>query len=731
MTGPTPDAVAALLRPASVAIVGASDRSRWSGGAFENLTGGGFRGPVHLVNRRGGTVHGRTAAESCAALGSAVDLGVVLVPAPAVPDALRDLAAAGARSAVVLTSGFAETGPAGAAAQRELAAAAHASGVTLLGPNCLGFINFVDGAKVWTTPVRAPSRPSGVALVSQSGATALFLCHLASQQDVGLSYVVSTGNEADLDVGSFVRHLADDPDTRAVALFIETVREPERFLAAIRHALDRGKPVVALKVGASEATARAAEAHTGALVGDDGVFDGICREFGIIRTRSIEELLATADIVGRTGVLRPGGLCVISNSGGICEIAADTAAARGVALPEVPPRAVAELRSALPDYGTPHNPLDTTGGIEPEQCERAIRILAAEERYAAILCPWYEIPRTPEDVSPRLTALHSHLARGLNDIPIPGLLVSYTGTVVTDHSLAIVADTNAPYLACGLDRAISGLAGAMWWSDRYRSRGRPLVEGPPAVSRARPSSEHEALAYLRSAGVPVVPATLAASEAEAVAAARALDGAAVLKIASPDIAHKSDIGGVALNLRGDAAVAAAFRSVTSAAMSARPDARLDGVLVSPMRERGVELLVGCSRDPQWGLVVAVGLGGVWVEVLRDVSLRLLPVGPAEVRRMLAELRGAKLLEGQRGVPAADLDAVAEAVSRIGTAALRLGPALRTLEVNPLWVRGGQVEALDAVVVWDGEAERVDEPPTLPRRRVAGGASDGSGRERQA
>ena len=289
------DAVAAMLNPASIAIVGASDKSRWSATAFDNLVHGGFRGQVHLVNPRGAMAHGRLVAKSCGEIGAPIDIGLVMAPPGAVADAVSDLAAAGARSAVVLTAGFAETGPAGQQLQERVRQAAADGAVRLLGPNCLGFINFVNRAYVWTTPVVAPSRNSGVAIVSQSGATAYFLSTLACQQDVGLSHVVSTGNEVDLDGASFIDYLVTDAHTRAIAVFAETFRNPARFLGAAKRALAAGKPLVVLKMGASEVAAKAAIAHTGALVGDDRVFDGICQQLGIIRVRSMEELLASAD----------------------------------------------------------------------------------------------------------------------------------------------------------------------------------------------------------------------------------------------------------------------------------------------------------------------------------------------------------------------------------------------------------------------------------------------------
>ena len=708
------DAVATQLTPRSIAIIGASDRSRWSSTAFENLTEGGFQGALHLINPRGALAHGRQTATSCAAVGAPIDLGLIMTPAAAVADAIADLAAAGGKSAVIVTAGFAETGSDGQTLQDSLKALAAKHRIRLLGPNCLGFINFVNRTYAWTTQVIAPSRNTGVAIVSQSGATAYFLSTLAHQQDVGLSYVISTGNEIDLDAASFIDYFLDDPHTHSIAVFAETFRHPERFRRVAERALLIGKPLVVLKVGASEVTAQSAMAHTGALVGDDRVFKGICEQYGIIRVHSMEDLLATADIVGRTGVLRPGGLCVLTNSGGVGEIAADTADLRGIQLPAISTATAALLQKNLPDIATVHNPLDLTGSVTPVQCEDVVRILGVQDEHAVILCPWYEIPNEPAQMSERLTQLHAHLASGLAAAPVPGLLVSYTNTRVNDFSRKIIAETGANYLACGLDRALTGLAGSFWWSQRQREQAEAMaLKTPTSVSSApttnnleRPRSEHQALAFLARQGVPVVPASLASNADEAVALARALGGAVVVKVASPDIAHKSDIGGVVLNLQGDDAVRVATLQVLQAAREKCPAAQIEGVIVAPMRERGIELFVGYTRDPQWGPVLAVGLGGVWVEILQDVALRPLPVDAREIKRMLKGLRGTKLLTGQRGIPAADLDAVANAIERIAQAILNLGTELEALDVNPLWVRGSQVEALDALFVWrsaDGEA----------------------------
>ena len=688
----------AMLRPRSIALVGATDRSRWSQNTFDNLVNRKYPGDIHLISRRGGTVHGRTAATSCVAVGSPIDLALLMVPMAAVDEALADLAAANIHNAVILTSGFAETGHEGADHQARLAALARQHNVSLLGPNCLGFVNFIDNVPLWTGGFRAPTRPGSIAVVTQSGANGSFISSLAAQHEIGLSHMVSTGNEADLDCADFIDHLIDQPAVRAIALFAETIRHAPSFAAAARRAIAAAKPIVVLKIGLSEVTARSAQAHTGALVGDDRVFDGVCRQFGIVRVDSIEDLLFTADVITRTGVLQPRGLGVVSISGGACEVVADRAQVLNVPLPELSANAVAELHAALPSFGTPHNPLDITGGavLQPDLFEQGLRILGRQPEYSAIAC-LFDVPVAEEHATEFVLTALRHIAAGLRAADGPALMISHTVKPVTPVSTRIIDDIGLPYVSSGLHHGMNALGKAYWWSDQYRRlAGTTASISSIADTAERPRSERATLDYLARCSVPVVPMTLARDADQAVTAARAIGGRVVLKIASDDIAHKSDIGGVALNLQGDDAVAASYRRIMSMAPSG---ARVDGTLVAPMRSGGLELFVGCTRDPQWGPVIAVGLGGVWVEVLQDVALRPLPIDAAEVKRMLMELRGAKLLRGVRGMAAADLDTVAAVVARIGDAAVALGSDLEALEVNPLWVRGSDVEALDALAVW--------------------------------
>ncbi len=408
----------------------------------------------------------------------------------------------------------------------------------------------------------------------------------------------------------------------------------------------------------------------------------------------MEDLLFTAEIITRTGVVRGNGVALVSISGGACEIFADRSSVNKLPIPPLSAGATDELRAALPAFGTPHNPLDITGGavLQPDLFEQGLRIMGAQPEFSAMAC-LFDVPTSDESASPFVLDALRHIGAGLGAAPIPALMLSHTVKPVTDTAYRILQETKLPYVGCGIHHGANALANAFWWSEQVRRGTLPAAAPATAPAGRPPLSERAALDFLAAHGLTVIPTELATDADHAVAAARRIGGRVVLKIASDDIRHKSDIGGVALNLEGDQAVAEAYRRVRAAAPAG---ARVDGVLVAPMRSGGLELFVGCTSDAQWGPVIAVGLGGVWVEVLQDVALRPLPVLPEEARRMLTELRGAKLLAGARGVPAADLDAVASAVAAIGNAALALGPELDALEVNPLWVRGSQVEALDAL-----------------------------------
>lgn len=707
----TGERLARLLRPGSVALVGASDKSAFSALAYGNLVRLGLGDRTHLVSRRGGRAHGRPALTSCQRIPEPVDLAFVMVPQAAVPEALSDAAAAGIRDAVVLTSGYGEAGEAGRTAQAELVAQAESLGMVLLGPNNLGFANIAAGVPVLALP-GVPAASGPVALLSQSGASSSAMLDFAALANVGLSHMVTLGNEAMVTAGHVLDFLVDDPGTRAIAIFMETVREPEVFRRAARRAARAGKAIVVLKAGSSALSARTAEAHTGALVGDDRVIDAVFGDLGVIRVDSIEDMLITAGAVAALGRLRRPGIGIVSISGGACDIVADRAADLGAELPDLAAPTTEALAGIGPDYGTAQNPFDVTGAavMDPTIFTRSIRVMSRDPAIGVVgiinAVPW------ADDGGPYVgQALVDAIGRGMREADCPAVYINQVMQPITDYTRAVMARGGVDYLIPGLRHAIVALRHLAWWSEATRSvsseppaapagRFASASAGPSAGERCGQWSEVAARRLLAGAGVPVVPARLVTRADDAVTAAAEFGGAVCLKVVSADIPHKTGIGGVRLDVpAGAGPVRDAYAAVTSAAAGVGGVAA-EGVLVSPMRRGGAELLVGVVRDPQWGPMLAVALGGVFAEELGDSVLAPLPASPARVRRMLDGLRGRALLVG--GTAPADLDAVAAVIARIGDLAVSLGGDLESLEINPLRVDGATVEALDAAVTWAGE-----------------------------
>lgn len=706
MTAPTVSRLRSLFAPRRVAIVGASEKSLFSRIAHTNLVSFGMGGRTHLVNRGGGTVHGQDAVCSCAELPEGVDVAFLMVPRRATIESLKDAAAAGIRNAVVLSSGYAEAGATGIAAQEELVDTAHSLDMLVLGPNHLGFVNVVDGVPVTSMP-DLPRIPGPVALVAQSGATAGSMVEFAAMSGIGFSHVVTTGNEAMVTTSDVLDYLVDDEHTRAVALFVETIRRPDRFLSAVARARAAGKAIVALKLGTSELTARTAMAHTGALVGDDRVAGAVFRQYGVIRVDSVEDLLLTAHLAAFTGPLRHPAAAFTSISGGACDVIADRAQDLGLPLTTLSPQTVDRVRRALPAYGTPQNPLDVTGAVvhDPPLFTTLIDTVANDPG-VGIVATVFDLPWEPAAAGHGAAAMCRAIGAGLSRAPVPAVLVNQTSRPVSEYTRALMAEYEVPFVLGGLRQAVVAMAGIAGWSVRCARAdvpvARPQVSVPPSAERTGTWSETAARDLFLSAGVPVVPGELVGSE-EAAGRAAAGYSSAALKVVSADIAHKSEVGGVRLGVVGDQAARAAYRGVVESARRAVPAARIDGVLVSPMRTSGVELLVGVTRNPDWGLVLAVALGGVFVEVLDDAALRRLPVTREDVVEMLGELRGRPVLDGVRGQPPVDIDALVDVVCRITELATALGGDLESLEVNPLHATGSGAEVLDALVTWQATA----------------------------
>jgi len=697
--------LARLLTPGNVVIVGAKDSSPSSYGVVEGLNRVGFTGRIFAVNRSATPAHGLAAVSRCTAIGEPVDAAVLLVPAAAVGDVLDDVAAAGITTAVVLSGGWAEVDAAGAARQAELARRARELGLTIVGPNCLGFMNFAARTGAWIASVPPGVRPGTVAIVSQSGGIGNALVDLAAEFDVGLSHAVTTGNEAMLTTTEVLEYLVQDERTSTIALFAETIAQPARFMAAAGRARELGKAIVILKAGSSAIAARNAISHTGSMVGDDRIVDAALRQHGAVRVRSLEELVITAGVIARAGPLRTPGIAVVSASGGSVDIVADEAERLGLELPPLDDPIADGIRAVLPAFSTIQNPLDMTGGALGDEFEKVIAIVSRQDTFGAVAVlgnvPGYESCKVAT-----INGLLATIGRGLRSATLPGFLLSQSIAHLNETGRGAVRSAGIiglPGLGLGIPALAHLARWSRWLNQRAAQSGPPPVplSGHPPPGLRLPVhggalSEWAARELLRAAGVPFVPATLASSPADAARQAARFGGPVAVKLSSPDVPHKSDVGAVRLGV--DAAAAGrAFDEVVAAGRSAGAAVRIEGVQISPMRRGGVELLVGVTRDAGWGLALAVGMGGVLTEVLADVAVRLLPVTDEDIGQMLAELRGSAVLDGPRGEPAVDRAALVRAIGRIAEAASRIGDRLESLEVNPLRADQSGAEALDVLL----------------------------------
>lgn len=690
----------ALFKPRSIAIFGASeDVTKIGGRPLQFLQKYGYRGAIYPINRKGGTVQSLQAYANVADLPEAPELAVMAVPPESVLEAVKDCAARGVRAAVILSSGFSEMGEAGSRLQAEIGQVARSSGMRVVGPNCLGSIGVADKS-IATFSVALESAfptPGHVGIVSQSGNLGSYTMRLAVDRGIGISRLLTTGNECDVDIADGIASLATDPATSVILCCMETCRDAGKLVRALAMAREAGKPIVVLKVGVSDAGSEAAASHTGALAGSDAVFDVVLRNGGAIRVPSIEQLLDVGHAVSVVGTARaPKGnrAALVTASGGFGVLMADAASAQGLDLPKLSARTQERILSALP-YASPGNPVDMTAQVSsrPELLVQVLSAVAEDPACDAVI----------------LQSAYAFQMPRLRDVYIAAL-----EQVRRDHPSRLIllcckapGDTIAQLNRLGfptvetIDAACSTLAALV----RLGTRGEPIataaaLSSTDALPQEAFANEASAKAALAQAGVPVLKEITAASRDAALAAAREIGFPLVLKIVSPDIAHKTEVGGVVVGVRSEAQLAHEYDSLLARVAQKAPQARIAGVLVAQMAQGGVELILGTKKDPVFGPVVMVGLGGIFAEVLRDVALQIAPVTEAQATQMLRSLKAFPLLDGARGRAKADVAAAARAVAALSQFAARHADVVAEIDINPLVVmdQGQGAFALDALLV---------------------------------
>ena len=688
----------ALFNPRSVAIIGASeDPTRIGGRPLRYLKESGFEGAIWPVNPRRDRVQGIEAHPGIAEVPGVVDVAVVAVPADRTIETIEACAERGVGAAVVFTSGFAETDADGAARQRRMGEIARASGMRILGPNCLGVYNAAIGyfATFTTTLDIHRPQPGPVAIVSQSGAYGSHLGLLARRRRIDVGLWVTTGNECDVTVPECIAWMAARPEIEVVAAYAEGTQDGDALLASLDAARAHGKAVFFLKAGRSEAGAEAVRSHTAALAGADAVFGSVLAQHGIVRTDTTEEMLdaAYAASFGALPTGRRTGFMTISGGAGV--LMADEAAAQGLEVAPMPEATQSRLKERL-SFCTPRNPVDITAQVfnAPHLVGEFLDAMLDEGDYAAIVIFFTYVASVEFMAKPTLDAL----ARARERHPHRPILMSMIGS---DEAIARYEALNVPVFEDPVRavRAVSALARVAEGLARGPGAGTDTTAHPPGDRYGGGRlDEHEAKRLLASWGVPAVEARVAHSAAEAARAAKAIGTPVAMKILSPDIEHKTEADAVALGIAPEDA-AGEHDALLARARAYDAHAEIRGTLLAPM-VRGVECILGMRRDPVFGPVVMVGTGGILAEVVNDVAFRKAPIDHAEAKRMIAELAGAKVLEGTRGRPRCDMDALAGAIAALSRFAAAHADVVESVDVNPFVVlpEGEGGLALDALIV---------------------------------
>lgn len=674
-----------FFNPKSIAVIGASsDPGKLGYGVARNLIQGGYPGVVYLVNPKGGALFGHPIYPSVRDLPGPVDLAVVIVPAPAAPNILRQIGERGTlRGAVILVSGgFKETGPEGAALEAEVVEICQQYEMRLLGPNCIGLLD--THLPFDTTFLPPPPPPRGrLAFLSHSGAFCAAVIDWSRAQGFGFSRLVSLGNQADLTETDLLPVIAADPHTRAICLYLESIMDGRHFIETARQVTSH-KAVVAMKVGRTQAGKQAAASHTGALASSDIAFSAALEKAGVFRADTAEQMFDWAQALAAYPLPRGRNIAILTNAGGPGVIAADALEAEGLELAQFSAPTLDYLGELLPPAGSARNPVDMLASASPQLYADCLSALLADPQVDGVLVIAPPSPNYPtETIAESLIPLISHAKK-------PALVV-LMGFHLVDAARVRFAEAGIPTYPFP-ERAASAL-GALWKrSKRLENDRKPLtMDGDLKKTSHRPSSIGE---LLEQYGIPTAPLELAKSAGEAEELAGRIGFPLVMKIASPDIPHKSDIGGVLLHVASAGEAAAGFDLLIERARLQRPDAHLEGVHLQRQVEAGQDVIVGMKRDPQFGPLMMFGSGGVEVEGLKDLSFALAPLTQAEASEMLRATWAGRRLDGFRSLPPVDREAVIETLARLSRLAVE-HPDILEIEINPLRVLAKGVVAVDA------------------------------------
>ncbi len=695
-----------LFNPRSIAVIGAShDVKKVGHVVLDNLIRFHYQGDLYPINPSGSGILGLRPYPTVSQIGKPVDLAVIAIPANAVPDAVLDCSSGGVKAAVILSAGFREAGADGIRLEEEIRNISKKHDIRMLGPNCIGIINTANDMNASFAPGMLPK--GRIAFVSQSGALGMAILDWAMGNNMGFSKFISLGNKTDLNEIDFIEYLVNDPDTDLILGYIEDVVAGKRFIESANKAT-KTKPIILLKSGGTEAGARAASSHTGALAGSDVAFDAAFKQTGIIRARGIQELFDTARAFSERKLPAGNRLLIITNAGGPGIIAADTAERLGVKLSHMNKESIDAMAVHLPPNASFYNPVDVIGDATSDRYEAVLEQAVKDPNVDGML-----VILTPQAVTDIDNTAEVVIKTSMaTDKPI---ITSFMGDMRVREAIkklegASLPNFSYPELAV---KAFKRLADYRSWRDLPEEQAtcvsantdvvKETIDGFLAASKLQ-IGEDDAAAVLSQYGFSFPRKALAKTSREATVLASRVGFPVVMKISSPDILHKTDVGGVRLNIRTPKEAGDAFREITANARRLMPQAFIQGVLIAEMVAGGKEVIIGVTYDRTFGHMIMFGLGGIYVEVLKDVSFRIVPVSRRDAQAMVSEIKTAALLRGARGEKAVDINAVVESIMRLSCLVTDF-PVIRELDVNPLHVKEKGAVALDARIIFEHPADR--------------------------
>jgi len=688
-----------IFRPLSIAVVGASRTPGTVGyEIIDNLLADGFAGAVYPVNPNATSVHSIPACHRVADIPAPVDLAILTVPKELVLRAAEECGQHGVRALIVITAGFREVGPAGRAREQELLGIAERFGMRMVGPNCLGVVNTAADVRMNATfaPIMPPAGP--VSFMSQSGAMGVTILDYAAEYGIGINHFVSVGNKADVSGNDLIRYWAEDPATRVILMYLENFGNPRKF-TRIARAVTRHKPIIAVKAGRTAAGARAASSHTGALAGVDSATDALLAQCGVLRVGSVEELFDMAMAFGQLPTPAGNRVAVVTNAGGPGIIITDACESLGLSVAELSDATQARLRQNLPEEASVRNPVDMIATATPESYRLALEAVLSDPNVDAAIAAFVPPLRVrQQDVARSIVAAR----RAYPDKPMLAVLMGRAGL---PEGRAELYDAGVPAYIFpeSAARALAGMYRHRQWLERpvgvertfdvdaARVRGiigRARAAGADYLDRA------DVVDVLDAYGIPTLRSVHAATADAAAAAAVDIGLPVVLKVDSPDVVHKTDVGGVRIDIRTESEVRGAFEQMVANVRAKLPDARIAGVTVERFVTGGRETIIGMSQDPSFGPVLMFGLGGVYVEALKDVTFRVQPVSDIDAAEMVRSIRGIRLLEGMRGEAPSDLAAIEEVIQRVSQLVGEF-PAISEMDINPFVVFEQGGVAVDA------------------------------------